>query len=219
MNFEIKTTDLLLALNAVKHAAPTRDARYYLNGVRVELEDVHAMFVATDGHRLAAVQTYVSAPVPVVEPFAFTLDADQLPLLCKWLQQFAKTPKATVTVTYERCKEGGEPQPGGGRSVEYALPGSLTFGCVGSVFVARSRPHDEKFPDWRRVMANPSGFKNPQHSGCFNGEYLADVAKVAKLFNQKYGGIRIGLDQGLAFFECKNADGVEFRETLMGMKD
>lgn len=41
-------------LRAVSYAAPSKDIRYHLNGVLVEVRNKHLTLVATDGHRLHA---------------------------------------------------------------------------------------------------------------------------------------------------------------------
>lgn len=215
--FEVKVADLMLALNAVKHAAPAKDIRYYLNGIRFEVGDVHCTLIATDGHRLATCKLSLAPDtVPVLDGFAFVLETDKVPQLLAWLKGLVyKSSVRTVRVEYEQRAEGQDTH-----GKPFAKPGELRLQSFDDKAIFTARPHDEIYPDWRRVMLTEAGLKGSLHSaGCFKGEYLADVGKVAKLFNTKYGGMRMYMSDKQALFACSDANGNEFNETLMGMRD
>lgn len=57
------TVDLFELLSTSQVAMAKNDVRYYLNGVMLEAEGNHLRAVATDGHRLAAVEVEASGPL------------------------------------------------------------------------------------------------------------------------------------------------------------
>jgi hypothetical protein len=118
----------LPALRAAAQAASTDRARYYLNGVLVEISARQAIYVATDGHVLFACRD----PLGEDEP-----DND---LVGNWI-----VPTATITLAKIDKKlspaavlEGGD---AGSRLILRTASGDLEFS-----------PVDGTFPDWRRIV-------------------------------------------------------------------
>lgn len=157
-------------LEAIALAASTEQTRYYLNGVCVETyADNSCGLVATDGHRLHAINTQ-DAPTG-----SFILGNDDIKKILSMYRAELKTTAKTIrehlviVITHENG----------------ALTLSVMLGdkACGS-FV--SAPVDGQFPDWRRTV--PSGDCESGPVG-FNAMYLADFGKASKLLGHGLHGI------------------------------
>lgn len=132
------------------------ETRYTLNGVCIELEGYHVRLVATDGRRLAALETGGVDSDPVVSRRSFIVPLDlidkvkvgvKFPLELYW----AKRPE-----------------------VDYY---DLEF-KMGSRSI-KARSIEGTFPKWREVIQEAS--PKPTNIFSFNLEFGADFAKAAKL--------------------------------------
>lgn len=88
----ISKRDFISALAFVVHAAGKKDVRYYLNAVHLEMVSNTLHVVATDGHRMAAVELSVPG---TVEDFSVTLSRESVVDLLK----IVKTKPSDVSVT------------------------------------------------------------------------------------------------------------------------
>jgi len=156
----------LRPLMAAAVCAGTEETRYYLNGVYLEVTPFHMVFVGTDGHRLAALRTFVQWDK---EPDAHDFNII-IPLsVIKKIKYPKRDPKACLKkITLPDGGEGylikrlGEPDADG-----------ITFS-----------PLEATYPDWRRVVpseASNSGGIEIQ----FNPRYLHEFLKIGKIFGQE----------------------------------
>lgn len=143
------------SLCAVMLAMPTKDARYYLNGVQVEAAADTSALVATDGHRLHC----VTLDTPHAAPGQFIIPAGMLASIVKGAKKGAAV---TVTAT---------PHESGGHELELARDDGIAV---------RGFSVDGTFPDWRRIVPKPVAPEEvrPAH---FNYDFLSDAQKAAGL--------------------------------------
>lgn len=151
------------ALKAAALAVAKDETRYYLNGVALEFCGEHAVFVATDGHRLAAFK--VPGPNPETPPpvSAIIIPADVIDRL-KVPAKAGDAPLAEL-----------EPAAGG----EWII----RFDGTATLF----RPIDGTFPNWRRVL--PADNPESNAPGHFNTAYLESFSEMRRVaLNLKKSG-------------------------------
>lgn len=147
-------------LEAVALASSSEQTRYYLNGVCIETyTDGTSGLIATDGHRLHAINTQ-EKPIS-----SFILGNDAVEKALK----LVKSEKTKWTVTIEITDNTLQ-------AVMHDKQGEL-IGVIGSFDF---KPVDGNFPDWRRVIPNEAT-GNVENDIAFNCAYMADFGKVAKL--------------------------------------
>jgi DNA polymerase III subunit beta len=66
VKIEMAASELVGIFDRTEHAVSTEETRYYLNGVHFHVVDGSIRAVATDGHRLAMVNTGISGDIPPV---------------------------------------------------------------------------------------------------------------------------------------------------------
>lgn len=152
------------------------EPRYYLNGVLVEPHPVAGiLLVATDGHRMAVIHDetgHCDAPAIVrlgkaalkeCKPAArgelrreIIVDPDAL-----GADGFAGRADILAYQLAHGEMDGDKPEEG--------RPVSLQVGCV----------IDGTFPDWRMVL--PRMDSEQRIADCFNGSYVADMAKLGDI--------------------------------------
>jgi hypothetical protein len=144
-------------LKAVSHAMALKDLRYYLCGVLIESNGAETRLVATDGHRLHAVQHKTQDNCPVSELVSFIVPVDMVKACLK-----AKHPNRNqmpeITFNIEGAKITAE------------LPDCTTI----TAFAVEG-----KFPDYCRVLNFPfESFTN--EAACYNPEYLVDADQALR---------------------------------------
>lgn len=153
--------------------AGTKDIRYYLNGLMVEIHRDRTFLVSTDGHRMSVYRTEggdASAPAG----------------------------GAQFIIPDDLCKRVGKAPRHGAEWVELSIDEEtqrVTLAVDGAEFTGQCI--EGKFPDWRRVMpaCAPGDSTEP---GQFNTDYIGDWSKVAKLLGDKFASQILIHHRGLA---------------------
>ena len=226
--FTVKTKILHAMLKSVAHAAAVKDARYYLNGIRLETELHTLRLIATDGKRMAVAEMAVPDVVPGL---AYTLGGNCKALIETLGSELKKAKHCgpETFVTYVRGKfELCERRPGseGPDKVRIEEPGKIIVATKHGVSMGLesqypTMPSTDIFPDWRRVDMKKDQLA-PWGGNCqaVNADYLADACKAAGgLANQKYRGVRIHSQPSMCFVTVTSSDGIDYREIIMGMRD
>jgi DNA polymerase-3 subunit beta len=142
------------ALNALCLAASTEETRYYLNGVKLEIDPDETRYIVTDGHRLVAHREVLGA------------DYERNTLLGEFI-----IPMAT-------CKALKLKASSGSMGCLTQIDGRLLFQHA-HLGEHVCKPIDGSFPDWRRVVPRSVDGKLAH----FNPSYLVDFDKIAALLN------------------------------------
>lgn len=148
----------LNVLAAVSLFVSKEETRYYLNGVKLEIDADGVTYVATDGHRMFA--------------FRDDLSADEE----------RNTMRGEIIVPLAACK----PFKLTARDLRSDSFAGLSGDCTASVHAftrdevsSGFKPIDGTFPDWRRVMPGVIETATPG-TVCFNWDYVATFEKAAK---------------------------------------
>ena len=121
-------------LAAMKLFAATKDVRYYLNGLLLEIGRHESRLVGTNGHMMAALRIECDQP-PIREPVRVILPNDGLTHVKK---------KGTVTVSV------------GSPALQDSSACAIAVECGGVSWSGLSI--DGRYPDWRRIVpASASG--------------------------------------------------------------
>ena len=153
--------------------ASTEDSRYVLNGVCFEARPGKPpLLVATDGRRLAVIETQASQVEDYVDiPTTFIVATAFL----KPLVAFAKSQACTI-------------------EVDYHPPTRIVFTMVEGKCAVDSEKGaivEGDFPNWQKVL--PAGEKEAVKELGINAELVADFGKASKLLGSKDLGIRMNL--------------------------
>lgn len=144
-------------LKAVSLAMALKDLRYYLCGVLIESNGPETRLVATDGHRLHAVQHKTQDNCPVSELVSFIVPVDMVKACIK-AKSSSRHQLAEITFHVEGAKITAE------------LPDRTTI----TAFAVEG-----KFPDYCRVLSFPfESFTN--EAACYNAEYLLDADQALR---------------------------------------
>lgn len=147
-----KTSTLSIpALKACNLFASTEETRYYLRGVCVTVTERATLYVATDGQRLLAHR----------DELPDTADANTL--LGEWI-----LPREAIAAL---------------KAGKHNDAITLTQFSEGKLLLGESivSPIDGTFPDWRRSVPAPLSPEDTNDRPQFNGAYVADFAKAAKI--------------------------------------
>jgi len=172
-NFSVAVKARYFAVAAA--VAAKNDVRYYLNGVSVEPgpKGKGAIMVGTDGHRLIAMHD----PNGICKQQVILSVNPQMLAACTKSPARSQFLDIMLTLDDDNSLIVG---PGGNSDSE-----------------VHSEPHyrcptdpriDGKYTEWRRVVPAPDKVI-PGLPGGYNGSYLADFYKIAKLIDPKYHGI------------------------------
>jgi DNA polymerase-3 subunit beta len=139
-------------LKAVAHAMATKDVRYYLCGVLIQSNAAETRLVATDGHRLHAVQHIGQDNKMIQEPVSVILPLEMVKTCIKAkVARHNHCPEITFYID--------------GSQIEAALPDGTSI---------KSFAVDGKFPDYCRILSFPmETFTN--EAAAFNPSYLVDA--------------------------------------------
>ena len=152
------------ALKAAALAISKDETRYYLNGVCLEFCGEHAVFVATDGHRLAAFK--VPGPNPETPPPVSAIII----------------PRDIIEKIKISAKAGDAPLA----ELEPATGGEWIIRFDGTAVLFR--PLDGTFPNWRRVLPSDDS-KERGIGGHFNTAYLESFSEMRRVaLNLKKSG-------------------------------
>lgn len=168
-------------LKAVAHAMATKDVRYYLCGVLIETNAAETRIVATDGHRLHAVQHIGQDNKAIQEPTSFIMPLDMVKACIK-----AKVPKRQSCPKIYLYVDGSQ--------IEAALPDGSSI---------KNTAIDGKFPDYCRILSMPlDSFTN--EAAAYNPHYLVDADQGLR----DYLEISKTVNHALAIAQRGNAVGI-----------
>ena len=177
-------------LKAALSVAAKNDARYYLNGVNIEIRDGALRVVATDGHRLlvCGLARPQQDALPADWPEGgFILSRD---LLAEALAVVGKLDAQAIVEWWpgHRTAVIGDP----------AMRAAFRIDVV-----------DGKFPDWQRVVHTQSGALNREGqealtTAAINSAYLKSAGAVAATLGAKATHAYVGTvkDAAVFMFEC-----------------
>ena len=180
---ELPAKDLLNAINATDFSMARNDARYFLNGLRMEFnaENQSLICVATDGHRLAFNETKLAESNLVTINMIMPCDT-----VVK-VKSLLKNEKDNVTMAVSN----------GSNAIK------IVFNDVEMI----SKLIDGRFPDYRRVMPRTTSSKYT-----VNSEYLKGLfQRISLMSDEKFRSARLtfnadGLTVSLRNMISENAE-------------
>lgn len=163
----MKQSAFISALKFVAHAKAKNDVRYYLNAVKLEIDNETMTIIATDGHRMA----WAEIEAPGMKAGEYLVNGADIDTALKAMK--ANSTGAVVLNPIDTA-------------------GYLTLeNNDGEVFC---RLVDGKFPDWRRVASVPAGAGPSALDKTINGQYLGDAGKAFGAVTDKYGAVTITMN-------------------------
>lgn len=145
----------LRAIKAASYAMSSEETRYYLKGVCLEISAAHGVLaVATDGHRLIAMQAGPPNGHIAPDPLEIIIPAD----------------------TVKRIKINKRFSDGILRHM-----GGLQWQIEHDGQIWAFQPIDGSFPAWRRVLPK---HQTPGERAHFNPDYLADMKKAGEVYSK-----------------------------------
>lgn len=151
MQYEID----LRAIKAASYAMSSDETRYYLKGVCLEISAAHGVLaIATDGHRLIAMEAAPSNGHVAPDPLEIIIPAE----------------------TVKRLKINKRFSDGILRHM-----GGLQWQIEHDGQIWAFQPIDGYFPAWRRVLPKHS---TPGDRAHFNPDYLADMKKAGEVYEK-----------------------------------
>ena len=175
--FQMPSELLANAIKNIAYAMPSNDARYYLNGVFLELRDEGISCVATDGHRMAA-----------VESDAVMFPTDEFPNF------------RSVILPYKFINE-LKGMLDSEESVEVSIDESLIQINVSPHLKITSKLIDGKYPDWRSVLPRCQLLITVDLAGLVRALQQAKI-----LSSEKYRGVRLVLSTDKLVITSSNPD-------------
>jgi DNA polymerase III sliding clamp (beta) subunit (PCNA family) len=206
----VKAIIHLPSLEAAFACASKDNTRKYLKGVYLAWEEGVTRCVATDGHRMCVAEPTPSMVGPVmislkVKPelhqSVIVSDADVKEIL-KWRE------KSALAVTEYA-------------SAEFLPDGKVVFSTCDQRKTLQCKPVDATYPDYKRVIPKKRS-QEVNGSVNFNGQYLADLMKVAKAgyLNSRIAKVSVELNAANepAVFRFENVSGAKAFVVLMPMR-
>jgi len=172
------------------YASGENDARYILNGILVQLQDMggkkkQIRFVATDGHRLSL------AEVPI------TLESS-LP------EQNIIVPKKAILEMKKALDEGGDEG-----APELAI-GKNQLVFRRGAFILTSRLMEGNYPNYRQVIPNGNDKKVSVSRGALEG----GLRRVSLLAREKTNAVKFQLEKGRILLNSNNPEMGEANEEV-----
>lgn len=194
--FKIMTNELLAALVF----ASTDDTRYILNGVCIELRPNYCpLLIATDGRRLACIQSQCEQEEPLTETASLVLSTDAIKAIAHFDKKLGKVNGGILKIEYRPSKR-ILVHFAGGKIVTDWEEGALREG---------------DYPNWRQVV--PTGEKSEVKDFGVNAEYVSDFVKAAKFLDVE-PCLKVNLFSKETAFEIKLDLAPYFYAVLMPMK-
>lgn len=163
----MKQSAFIAALKFASHAMASKDIRYYLNGVCLELLGDSMVLIGTDGHRMAW------ATLNDENSGAQLKDRPNGP------QYIIPADGVKMLLTMFKANSTGH--------MDFEFAGD-TVTIAGASGILPLKVLEGNYPDWRRVCKSGAPLVATETIG-INGGYLADAAKACSaLDNTKYGG-------------------------------
>jgi DNA polymerase-3 subunit beta len=182
-SFDLRAKDLIKLIEKTRFAISTEETRYYLNGIYFHAigsgEDGVLRAVATDGHRLAQMET----PLPP--------GAEGMPGII--------VPRKTVT---ELLKLVADVEDNIGLELSTSKI-RVTIGAPGAPHVVfTSKLIDGAFPDYGRVI--PSG--NDKMMQVMNSDFIRAVDRVSTLSAEKGRAVKLNISPDNLVLSVNNPD-------------
>jgi hypothetical protein len=167
----MKFNILISEIRAALLFASCDESRYVLNSVFVEVKAGNPpILIATDGRRMVVIESQAEQSGEL-SPATVVLNADFLKPLCAFA-----TKKTSVI--------GVEPHP----------PKRVIFHLSDDALVVDAEKGavvEGEYPNWRQVV--PCGERTPISEIAFNGEFLSDFTKAAKLIKATDLGLMMNI--------------------------
>lgn len=177
VSFRIDARDFRKALKECLPVVSKEETRYYLNGVLFEVMHRQVRFIATDGHRLVAIHTGITAPKSDNIQAIVPRDATKA-----LIRALAKR-KDVLTIQIE----------------EYHSEHGYSSFKVHTGVVPCITTIDGTYPDWRRLVPNILAHRHPDHI-TVNVEQLREtIEKVqARMFRDDAYRAGVTIEPGRA---------------------
>lgn len=156
----LRKTDLA----ALLHCSGDKDARYYLNGILVEIGNKETRLVATNGHLMGIVRVEDQCDPTLEDSIEIVIPREAIDHIKPGKTEIVDTIELEVTVFQDAgvTKAKGVLRDGGMSKMFDGLYG--------------------RFPDYRRVVPRTTSGR----AGQFAPEYLARFMRIAKLYGTKH---------------------------------
>lgn len=166
-------------LQAVSLFASTDNSRYILNGVNIEVKpEKPPLLVATDGRRLAAIESVAEQQEEITEPHSFVISSEFIALIVRVSKSCGGKVLKWLTL---------ETKPGSTRLVASVFGGHVSLDAEKNALI------EGNYPTWRKTIPDASLPRQALTEVGFNAEYIGDFAKVAKLLESDTSAIAMNL--------------------------
>jgi len=172
-------------INRTQFAITNEESRYALNGAKFELSEKGTRMIATDGHRLA----FIESPAPVT--IARKIDVI--------------IPKKSLNEILKLSSEGGSEED----SVEFASDDNHLFFAVGKRRVS-TRLVSGQFPNYELVL--PKENENKVTASC--SDVASAVRRVALMSDERSRLVKFDIQQGEMHVKAQAADVGEAGEDI-----
>jgi len=186
--FTVKSIDLKLSIENTEFCMATKDVRYYLNGLLLEISEDTLKTVATDGHRLAfyeSEQIYNLNEIPENSKLQFLIPRKTILELLKILDDSEKEVKIKVTPNF----------------VKFSI-GKTEFS---------TKLIDSKFPEYRRVIPKVTNLSIPIN----RLELKESLTRAAVLSTEKFKAIRLEFSKNNLLATIHNPEHEEAEEEMV----
>jgi hypothetical protein len=168
-------------LSAALLFASTDESRYVLNGVLIECRTAGVSkptLVATDGRRLAVIETIADQDFDEREDRSLLLKADFIKPLCSLSKSLGGKNNPWIQFSNKA----------GSNQVRAVFVGS---NCV--VDVEDGALIEGQFPNWRQILPAKNSVRRPINDLGINSEMVGDFAKAAKIMESETPIIQMNL--------------------------
>lgn len=163
--------------------AARKDIRYYLNGIAVDLRDPAApTLVATDGHRLIAVDLLAHDPsVEITQGGVLPkIDVSIIPIDALLKIKPAKVGRTELPLTITLCDPVKITDASTGETVGFDRF-TLARIATSPDAAVTCRLVDGRYPDWRRVIPSTEGVRLQAAASLYQVGYLSDMVEALQL--------------------------------------
>jgi hypothetical protein len=156
-------------------SAASGDVRYYLDGVNVEpaTDGKGALLVGTDGHRMIVMHDEEG----ICKQNLILRKTKDMIASCLKSAKLSEFPDAILVLT-----DDGQLMVGPGGIHEGSVSIDPIFQFPGNPVI------NGKYSDWRRVVPSADDII-PGMPGAYNGAYIAEFCKIARVVDGEYGGV------------------------------
>lgn len=184
--FEIQGSKLLEMIHKTNHAISTDETRLYLNGIHFQEIDSKLRAVATDGHRLALIET--------------SLETEGIETLVNGII----VPRKGVTELKKLCESHSD------KKIKVSVDESFIFINAENKYQLSIRLIAREYPKYQAVIPNKTTFKLIAEKDSF----ITAVKRISIMSNERSHGVRLKLSENHLMVAAQNKDLGEASEKI-----